>query len=72
MVCSTEVNLTMLLVQAEQGMYLALLPHDIDGNDVDDGFRELGITPLQVCEIAGWQRAAGGLCVAGVPWPEVS
>ena len=50
-------RLTMLLVQAEQGMFLTLVPQDFDGKQIDAGFQELGIKPLQVCELAGWQIA---------------
>ena len=72
MVCSAETKLTMLLVQPRDrndGLYLALIPADLDAHQVQEGFAEIGIDPQQVIEIGGWEKAAVGLAAAFVPLP---
>lgn len=72
MVCSAETKLTMLLVQSRDrndGLYLALIPADLDADQVQEGFAEIGVEPQQVMEVSGWEKSGVGLAAAFVPFP---
>ena len=75
MVCSAaETGLTMLVVQAKgrnDGFFLALVPHNLTAAQVNDGLAEIGIDPLRVMEVSGWEKAAVGLAAAFLPFPGV-
>lgn len=74
MVCrvSDETTLTMLVVQARgrrDGMFLVLVPNNLDAGQVQEGMAEIGVEPQQVMEVSGWERAGVGLAMAFLPYP---
>jgi len=69
---STESTQTVLLVRSRKGYHLALIPGDMDGNEVEAAFHELKISPLQVCEIRRWRKSEGGLAVTNLPSPPMN
>ena len=73
MVCSAENGLTMLLVQSrnrDDGLFLALVPHNLTAAQVNDGLAEIGIDPGQVLEVNGWEKATTGLAATFLPFPK--
>ncbi len=62
-----ETTATVLFVRSRRGYHLALIPGDLDGDQVEAAFRELRISPLQVSEISRWQETAAGMKVANLP-----
>jgi hypothetical protein len=63
---------TILFVRSRRGYHLAVIPGDMDGDAVEAAFRELRISPLQVCEISRFQETAAGMKVANLPHPPMN
>ena len=68
MVCAVEIGISLVVVRAKEGVFLAFVPQDLDAAEVDGAFKELGVTPCQVCEISDWQVSSVRLSVAKLPW----
>ena len=67
MVCPVEVKISLVVVQANEGMFLAFVPEDLGAAEVSSGFEELGVQPCQVFEINDWRVATTGLAVTKLP-----
>ena len=67
-----ETTQTILLIRSRRGYHLALIPGDLDGNQVESAFRELNISPLQVSEISQWKTSEEGVSVANLPHPPMN
>lgn len=67
-----ETTATVLFVRSRRGFHLAVIPGDLDGDQVEAAFRQLRISPLQVSEISRWQTTAEGMKVANLPHPPLN
>jgi len=63
---------TLLFVRSRRGYHLAVIPGDMDGDQVEAAFRELRISPLQVCELSRWQETAEGMKISDLPHPPMN
>lgn len=75
MVCpaNNEANLTMVVVQPKDrndGVFLVLVPNDLDAGEITDGLAEIGVDPQQVFEVSGWEKSSVGLAAAFLPFPK--
>jgi len=74
MVCSAngESRLTMLLVQPSNrndGLFLVLVPNDLEAAEITGGLAEIGVDPQQVFEVSGWEKSSVGLAAVFLPFP---
>ena len=67
-----ETTATVLFVRSRRGYHLAVIPGDLDGDQVEAAFRELRISPLQVCEISRFQETAAGMKLVNLPHPPMN
>jgi hypothetical protein len=63
---------TVLMIQArhrKNGFYVALIPEDLDAEQVAAAFQEAGINPQRVCEIDNFRETSNGVRVGFLPLP---
>jgi len=68
----SESQLTMLVVHARHqhgGCYIALVPADLDPQEVDAALREVNIEAERVYELGNWQTSSQGVAAAYIPFP---
>jgi hypothetical protein len=53
----------------KSGFYLAWVPSELDENQLQSAFNELGIEPEQTMEVGGWRTSSENVAVAFVPFP---
>ena len=51
------------------GFFVALIPDDLESEQVKAAFQDAGILPQDVCELENWQETSNGVCLAFVPIP---
>ena len=69
---TNESTQTVLFVRSRRGFHLAVIPGDLDGDQVEAAFRELRISPLQVCQLSRWQATTAGMKLANLPHPPMN
>lgn len=53
-----------------RGLYLALVPHDAQRDEITEALKEAGIRPGTVAEIESWTEHESGVMVAFLPYPQ--
>jgi len=63
---------TVLVIQPKHfngNLFVAMIPDDLDAQDINDALQEAGIEPERVCEIQKWKKTSKGVRVGFLPIP---
>lgn len=63
---------TVLVIRAKHcngNLFLAMIPSNLDPQDINDALEEAGIEPKRVCEIEKWKKTSNGVRVGFLPLP---